>query len=101
MIPIIKRGDTFAFTAAFEENSAPVTGIAEKLMSQVRDPFDKKIADLQIAETSTPGTYLLKTDEPTADWPEGQIYCDIQYSENDVVTSSETFSINVIKDVTR
>ncbi len=99
-VPTIKKGNTFAFTAVFDDNG-PVTGIANKLKAQVRDPFDKLLAELQISETGTQGTYLFRAEQNTEDWPIGQLLCDIQYSENDVVTSSETFYFNVVKDVTR
>ena len=101
MVPVLKKGDTFAFTAAFEENSEPVTGIAAKLKAQVRDPYDKLITEIAIAETETLGTYLFTTEDTTEDWPVGQIYCDIQLTDGEIVTSSETFSINLVKDVTR
>lgn len=100
-IPVIKKGDTFSFTAVFEEASAPQTGIADKLKSQVRDPYDKLVVELVISETVILGTYLFTTAESTEDWPEGQLRCDIQYADSGLVTSSETFYFNVVKDVTR
>ncbi|MBP2028689.1 hypothetical protein J2Z35_002519 [Acetoanaerobium pronyense] len=99
----IKQGDTFAFKAEMKnEDETPMTGIAYKLKSQIRDIKNTLYAELQITETDDIGTYIFKADaEITKSWPVTKLYCDIQYKDADVVSSSETIEIMVERDVTK
>lgn len=58
----LKRGDTFAFTADFADAAdIPMTGITDRLRSQIRDSNNKLIAEMTVTETDTPGqTYKLR-----------------------------------------
>ena len=95
-----KRGDTFSFSAAFAVDGVPVEGLANKLKCQVRTRKDVLISEMTITESATPGTYIF-TVADTADWPIGELYYDIQMTDDaGIITSSETVTINVIKDVT-
>jgi hypothetical protein len=96
-----KRGDTFSFIAAIASTSGtPLTGAANNLLCQVRNKGDKLYSTLTITEITPPGSYLFLTND-TLDWPCGtDLYLDIQYTANGIVTSSETIIIPVEKDVT-
>ena len=49
-----------------------------------------------------PGDYLFKVSAvETTTWSPGTYNCDIQFNEDDIVQSSETFQVIVTKDVTR
>lgn len=102
ILPTTKTGDTFAFIATIkDEAGVPIVGKAHLLKSQVRNYKDELIAELIISETETPGNYLFKALD-TADWPlNEELRTDIQYTDNEIVTSSETIMIPMAKDVTR
>ena len=96
-----KRGDTFSFTAEISDGESPVTGAAEKLRSQVRKKFDRKfVAELVVSETETPGTYQFLHDGSTQGWVATEHVIDIEYTDAGIVTSSDTFDLSVIEDVT-
>ena len=102
LLGTVKQGDTFAFYLDLNDDETPVTGAAAKLKSQVRAKSNGNlIAELTITEeVSTPGRYLFKSTD-TQTWPIGIQEVDIQYEDGDIVTSSETLDIKVVKDVTR
>ena len=99
----MKRGDTFAFQMTLQNTDlSPITGASAKLKSQVRDDNETLWADLVVSETSTPGTYLFVADaEITKNWPLVTMYTDIEYTDNEITTSSETLSVVICKDVTK
>jgi hypothetical protein len=98
----IKRGDSLGFYAVLtDESGLPVPGIAANLKSQVRDNQDVLVADLTITEDATiPGKYLLQCSD-TSNWPVGTMLLDIQWSNNGIVTSTDTIQLPVQKDVTK
>lgn len=99
----IKRGDTFAFTADIEDSAtgAPLTGAADKLRCQGRHYISRMLkVQLAITETATPGTYLF-TAPSTDEWAAGtRLLFDVEYTSAGVVSSSETFFVNVEEDIT-
>lgn len=99
----LKRGDTLSFIVTRKDDQGqPLTGDASKLKSQLRTREDKLAAEFSITETETPGDYLFKVDaQTTKDFRPGELYFDIEYRDDDIVYSSETMTVNVIKDVTR
>lgn len=95
-----KRGDTFSFSAVFAVDGVAVTGLANKLKCQVRTRKDVLVAEMTITESATPGTYIFIVAD-TADWPLGELYYDIQMTDDaGIITSSETVAVLVEKDVT-
>jgi hypothetical protein len=93
-----KRGDTFLLTCTTD---VPLTGYA--IASQVRDKSFKLISQLtvDITQTTPTGIYTLSLPSGTSSWPVGTLECDVQYTNNaGVIVSTETFEINVIRDVT-
>jgi hypothetical protein len=98
-----KRGDTFRLTANITGDSGePITGMAAKMKSQVRNSFGELRANLVIEESSTtPGTYLFTADKSTDDWNDPALFVDIQITDDGIVKSSETIQITIEKDVTR
>ena len=99
----VKRGDTLAFIVRRKnKDGTPRTGEALKLKSQLRTQKDFFLAEFIITETIVPGDYLFKVSAvETTTWSPGTYNCDIQFNEDDIVQSSETFQVIVTKDVTR
>lgn len=97
----LKRGDTFAFTSTFTDGAGlPLTGIANKLRSQIRNVDDILIKELDITETEVDGTYLFQVLD-TKDFPIEQLKFDIQYTGFDgVIDSTPTYIIKVEEDIT-
>lgn len=100
----VKRGDTFVFYARFKGKDGSVSDIdVESLKSEVRNEAGMLYAELDVAEHPTEeGTFLFSADtEVTEKWPvDTVLYIDIQIQERGITTSTETFAINVVKDVT-
>jgi hypothetical protein len=101
-LPSIKRGDTFSFIASLKDSAGePLTGVASKLKSQVRNKADVLYSELIITETEILGNYLFKAPDTSA-YPTGtELYLDIEYTNDGTITSSETIAVPVVKDVTR
>lgn len=99
----VKRGDTFAYIAIIKDEVTDVIqpGIADKLRCQIRNSKDELLADAHIRETEIPGHYLVSVSALiTSLWPIETLFLDIQYSESDVVESTETVTFRVVKDIT-
>lgn len=111
---VVKRGDTFKRTARYIKGGAP-SAFAEDttIRAQVRSvlPLDDDgttlISDLDVTlnpdQEAYPGFFTLEKayDAPdgTNAWPIGTHVCDIEYTFTDRRTSSRTFTIEVIADV--
>lgn len=105
MIPLgkgrLKRGDTFSFCVqVVDDGDTPISGIASKLRAQVRKEDDTLISELEISETETAGVYLFRHEGSTQSWPLDKLIVDWEYRDNDIITSSDTFYITVVRDVT-
>lgn len=105
---ILKQGDTFSLSFTFtDDGGSPVTGAASKFKSQVRSkPNGVLYGELSVREDSNrAGTYILQsgiTDgvQDTQTWKEGTAYFDIQYTDEDIVTSTYTTKFTVVGDIT-
>lgn len=100
----IKRGDTFWFsikaTLIVNDVQVPQSGLANNFKCMIRDDSETLLGTMVITESDTAGTYIFRC-ESTSDWPEGTIYFDIQYTdENNIIESTETVDVVVTKDVT-
>lgn len=99
-----KRGDTFELSATLENEGNPVDITNFTIASQVRDTDDVVLQALTVTKTDAPnGAFTLgATSTQTESWGVQQYQCDIEFIEaGGEVNSSETFAINVIKDITR
>ena len=100
-ITTLKKGDTLAFIATLtDQENKPIIGIADNLKADVKTINDLKIAEFVITENDTIGGNYLFEIMDTTKFPVDILYTDIQYSNNGIVTSSETMTIQVTKDVT-
>ena len=101
---IIKRGDTFAFSARIVDKVTllPLTGIASSLECHGRYATDGDlVVSMVVTETATPGVYLFSAPSTDNFTPNETIFFDIQYSSLDIVSSSVTFNLKVEGDFTK
>lgn len=95
----IKRGDSFAFYANFKDSDgAPIS--YENIKCQIRKRDGTLLEDMTIATTETAGRYLFSAGSTDA-WPIGILESDIEVVVGEKTISSETFRIEVVKDITR
>lgn len=105
---ILKQGDTFSLSFEFtDDDGSPVTGAASKFKSQVRNkPKGVLYGELSVIEDSNKaGTYIIQsgiTDgvQDTQTWKAGTAYFDIQYTDEDIVTSTHSIKFTVVGDIT-
>lgn len=100
----IKQGDTFELTNVLTDTA---TGLAVDITTwTIRSQIRKSGV---LIETLTPtitdgaaGIYTLSESAPgvTTSWEVGNYECDIEYTNGGVVISTETFCIQVAKDIT-
>jgi len=98
-----KRGDTFVLSCTLENEGNPVDITNLTIAAQVRQPDDTILQSLTVTKTDAAnGAFTLGASATeTEGWELRQYQCDIEFVEGGEVNSSETFSINVIKDITR
>ena len=99
---IIKRGDTFSFTVDIVDSAGvALTGAASKLKCHGKYYCDAAVlTETVVTETVVPGTYLF-TCGSTAKWiPTKRVVFDIQFTDGGVVSSTETFEVEVEEDIT-
>lgn len=101
-LPSFKRGDSFGLTVSLTDSlDAPITGAASRLRSQIRTVTGSLVAELDITESGTAGTYFLQAGE-TESWPIELVRMDVEYtSEGGAVSSTETMEFQVEEDITR
>lgn len=91
-----KTGDYFSFYADMPE----YTGLLENIKCQVRNSSDSLIADLDVAkDVDTAGRYIFSAGN--IDWATGTYSLDIQTEVDGKRSSTETFNVKIVKDITR
>lgn len=98
-----KRGDTFIPDCTFIGPS----GVAEAyaalgitIKSQVRDASRNLIATLAVTAGAGTGEFSLESPS-TQDWPIGDLYWDVQFTQGAHVFSTVTTRLRVADDVTQ
>ena len=102
-IGLLKRGDTLQFAATLvdKKTGEKFIGAADHLRCQGRDSTSDALIVELIIEEFSPGTYTFTSTDDTASWiPNSTILFDVEYSDNGVVTSSATFSLDIEEDIT-
>ncbi len=98
-----KRGDSIEIIARrLDSEGNPQTGEATYLRSELRTKKGDLLGEFTISETTTPGDYLLEM-EPilTATFPLTVLELDIKYKKDEIVKSSETVQISIVKEITQ
>lgn len=99
-----KRGDTFVLNSDVETEGVAVDITGWTIASQIRDRDDIVIQTLTVTITDAVNGRLSLSATPTQTelWPVSSLFCDIEFiDDTGVVTSTETFTINVLLDITR
>lgn len=101
----LKQGDTLAFYIDLAADGNPIVGAESKLRCQVRDKkMHALYGELAITEdANVDGRYLVQTaiKGETQNWAVGDATLDIQYTDGDIVKSTETLVLTIERDVTR
>ena len=96
----IKRGDTFIVDINLKDSNQNALDLeVDKIKSQIRLTNGELLSDVEITKNGV-GVYQLKVAD-TTNWVVGIVEMDIEMTIGDVVKSSETININVLKDITR
>jgi CRISPR/Cas system type I-B associated protein Csh2 (Cas7 group RAMP superfamily) len=99
----IKRGDTLTLQCQYTDaNGVPLSLADYAIKSQIRDALDTLIAEFIVTVTDEiNGRYTLSlADVDVLPVNKKDVYFDIEYRLNDVVVSTATESILVVKDIT-
>jgi len=99
-----KRGDTFVLNSDVASDGVAADITNWTISSQIRDMGDTIVQSLTVTVTDAVNGRLKLSATPaqTALWPIGKMSCDIEFTDGSgIVTSTETFTINVILDITR
>lgn len=105
-----KQGDTFVVTCTWTDSTGaaiPLTGYT--VTSQVKVLKYNTFADnLTVAVVNEANGIFTLTASATAttSWPVtagqyGRMFCDVQFSKGGIVTSTETFEIIVLREITQ
>jgi len=99
-----KRGDTFELSCTLENEGVAVDITNFTITSQVRGSDDVLLQALTVTKTdATAGEFTLTaTSTQTESWGVQKYLADIEFIEaSGEVNSSQTFTIDVLKDITR
>ena len=96
-----KRGDTFLLNLQLSnELDQPMVYQLSEMKSQIRRKNNSLVSDVNIELTGEAGVYGLSVPD-TAHWPIDEIYMDVKVTHENIIFSTETIIIPVIKDVTQ
>jgi len=100
-----KSGDTLILSGVYRNNGTPSSLTGYTIRSQIRKngtlicEVNVEIAD-QTVEVNI-GKFTMRVESgTTASWAPGTYSCDIEFTVDSVVRSTETFDIPVIKGIT-
>lgn len=103
---IHKHGDSFRAQCTYTVGgtSASIAGL--NIASQIRNAAEVLVCSLEVyGRDDGAGTFSLRPsglNSAETDWPVDTLYWDIQYTDaNGLVRSTETITINVVRDETR
>lgn len=99
-----KRGDTFSLACTVENAGVPVNITSWTITSQARDAADTVLQSFAVTKTdATNGAFTVAaTSTQTEAWSLGTYSMDIEFVESGgEVNSTETFTLSVLRDITR
>jgi len=100
----LKRGDTLALSCTLADNGVAVDLTGWAVKAQLRTPDGALVNELTYTVVNAAaGQYALSSTGATTAWPVNTtLEGDIQYtSPAGVITSSETFQVQMVKDITQ
>jgi hypothetical protein len=99
-----KRGDTFEAVVEATLNGAPLDLTGWTVRSQLRDLSNNVIKEFDVLPLDlAAGQFSLNaTAQETENWSPASYLCDVELVDlNSFVQSSDTFSVRVVRDITR
>ena len=105
-----KKGDTLELTFQLKRDGSAVDITGFTITSKLRDSTDTLLTtdnfngsrSYTLIDPNAGQFELAASSTATAEWPAREYDCDVQFIDTDNETSSsETFKIKVIKDITR
>jgi len=97
-----KRGDTFTLSCVYKVDNVPSDVTNVQIKSQVRNRRYELIQELTVVKSGDVGEFSLSASSAdTTIWPVKILYCDVQFTVDGIVRSSQTFEINVIEEITK
>lgn len=97
-----KRGDTFSLACVYKVNGVATSVADFDIDSQLRDTKDNLIQTLTVTKTADVGSFIVAASATdTTDWPISVLKCDLQFSEDGIVRSTETFNVVVVNEITK
>ncbi len=101
-----KRGDRFSKRCTWRDDTQTPVALGAAPRAQLRNGADELVQELTVTLEpqvgATVGVFTLSaTAVQTAAWPVGSLLCDIERQAPDPVESSQTFTVQVTRDVTR
>jgi len=97
----IKRGASFSLECTYkvDDIASSITGMT--INAELRNGANHLVQILHYVENSTLGGFFLKaTAAETSTWGVNNLRCDIKITEGEIVRFSETFAVNVTREVT-
>ena len=100
----LKRGDTFFFYMDMKlaDGVTPLILPVENFKCQIRRVNDELVDTLLVETTDTDGRYLFTAlAEDTLNYPLQDLQMDVKIDDGGIVTSTQTITVAVDKDVTK
>ena len=96
-----KRGTSFAINATYTPGPTAPGDLANvDIASQVRKPDGTLVATLAIVKAPDNMSFRMTAPEGTRSWPYNTLTCDIKLTHGGVTGFTETFNINVQREIT-
>lgn len=97
-----KRGDTFSLTCTYKVNGVATDVSSIDIKSEIRDLRGSLIQELIVEKMIQTGVFTLTSESvETSSWPVSVLKCDIQFSNDGIVRSTQTINISVDEDITK
>lgn len=97
-----KRGDTFTLTCTYKVDGVATSVTDIDIESQIRSNNGTLVKELTVTKQVSTGVFLLSaTATESALWPTAALKCDVQFSQDGVVRSTQTFDVIVVEDITK
>lgn len=101
-----KKGDTFTLICVWKDAlGVPVDLSTYSIASQVRSTKFVDNLSVTVIDAANGKFSVSRSAADTSSWPVSnsvsRVFCDIQFTKGSIVTSSETFEVIVLEDITQ
>ena len=97
-----KRGDTLSFYATITDKTTnePIVTDVSNIKSQMRTLYDDLVDTFAVSKTETDGKYFFLAKGDPKKYPIATLQIDIEIDYPEVTSSTDTFTITIVQDVT-